>query len=198
MEKGSLNREVVVARAAKLADGAGFDSVSLAAVARSFGVQTPSLYGHVRDLAALRDGITALALDELSERITDLIAGRSGREALRGFASAHREYANDHPGRWQSLQRPAGPEASGSPAAARIVRVTRAVLLGYDLPEPDLTHVIRIVGGALNGFLNLERIGSFAHSSPAPAQSWEELLDSLHFLLTHWHLRAGSAPLETP
>src|SRR5689334_3801212 len=98
-----LTAATVVADAAALADEAGFGMVTLSAVARRLGVQAPSLYSHVRDLEALRDGITALALGELAERVGGAIAGRSGLEALRAYAAATRAYALGSPGRWQSL-----------------------------------------------------------------------------------------------
>jgi AcrR family transcriptional regulator len=189
MERPQLSRTMVIARAAELADATGFDSVTLAAVARSFAVQTPSLYAHVRDLAAVRDGITALALDELTDRIAEAIAGRSQYDALVGFAAAHRSYLEEHPGRWESLQRRAGADAVAAPAARRIVRVTDAVLLGYGITGDDRVHATRVVGSALGGFLNLERIGSFDHSSPPAEQSWTELLDVLHLVLATWHRR---------
>ena len=101
MGRAQLSTSAVITRAAELADAGGFDSVSLAAVARSFGVRTPSLYEHVRDLAALRDGITALALDELAGLIADAIAGRAQADALVGYCEAHRAYVRDHPGLWE-------------------------------------------------------------------------------------------------
>ncbi|GAB2790340.1 TetR/AcrR family transcriptional regulator [Amycolatopsis magusensis] len=189
MERGQLSQHAVILRGAQIADATGFDSVSLAEVARSFGVRTPSLYGHVRDLAALRDGITVLALGELSARIGEAIAGRSNREALAGFIDAHRTYAAEHPGRWESLQRRAGAEAVNAPEARKVVQATDAVLHGYGITGDARTHAIRIVGAAISGFLNLERVGSFAHSSPGTERSWEELTGSLHFLLVHWHRR---------
>ncbi|MCA2207861.1 TetR-like C-terminal domain-containing protein [Nocardia rosealba] len=169
----------------------------LAAVARSFGVRTPSLYSHVEDLADLRDGITALALGELAANIGDAIAGRSKKDAL-GFATAHRAYSTEHPGRWASLQRQAGQAAVDSGAARRIVQVTDAVLLGYDIAVPDRVHVTRIIGSALSGFPNLERSGSFAHSMPPAEQSWPELIDALDFLLTHWHNRGTARERAIP
>lgn len=185
----TLDRSAVIERGARIADSTGFDSLSLAAVARSFGVRTPSLYSHVKDLADLRDGITAMALGELAANIGDAIAGRSRRDALVGYATAHREYSIAHPGRWASLQRRAGRAAVDTAAARRIVQVTDAVLFGYHITGPDRTHATRIMGSALGGFLNLERIGSFAHSSPPAEQSWPELIDTLDFLLTQWHNR---------
>ncbi|GAA5028646.1 TetR/AcrR family transcriptional regulator [Terrabacter aeriphilus] len=197
MERAQLSASAVVARAAELADADGLASVSLTAVARSLGVRPPSLYEHVRDLAALRDGVTVLALDELAGLIGDGVLGRSRGEALLGYCEAHRTYAREHPGRWESLQRRAGAAAVGSDAARRMVRVIDAVLHGYGIPDGDRTHATRVLGGAVRGFLELERIGSFAHSDPAPDRSWDELLDSLHFLLVHWREREPLRREET-
>ncbi|MEZ0493954.1 TetR/AcrR family transcriptional regulator [Kineococcus sp. TBRC 1896] len=197
MSRPPLSTSAVVLRAAQLADADGLGAVTLAAVARSLGVRTPSLYSHVRDLAALRDGVTVLALDELADRVADAVVGRSGGEALAGFAAAHRSYAHEHPGRWEALHRRAGPAAVQAPAAGRVVRLTEAVLLGYPVPPADRVHATRFLGATLSGFLDLERLGSFDHSSPAPVQSWRELLRSLHLVLSHWSTRDPIPPQES-
>ncbi|MHC5797080.1 TetR/AcrR family transcriptional regulator [Lacisediminihabitans sp. FW035] len=181
-----LSPRAVIADASELADLDGFDAVTLSAVARRLGVRAPSLYSHVRDLADLRDGITALALGELSDLVAVAIAGRSGREALRGFADAHRTYATRSPGRWQSLQRRAGPAAVQSPAARRLVNLTDAVLIGYSLSTVDRVHATRMIGSTINGFLALERVGSFDHRAPDPQNTWSLTLDALDRMLSTW------------
>ena len=191
MKRTPLTATAIIADAADLADDAGFDLVTLSAVARRLGVQTPSLYSHVRDRAALLDGMTALALSELAERVAVAIAGRSGGLALHGFAEAHRAYAQESPGRWQSLQRRAGVVAVQSGAARTFVALTNAMLLGYALPPSERVHAIRLIGATINGYLALERIGSFDHSEPAPDVSWRKAIDALDVLLRAW-------PTETP
>lgn len=186
MSRETLTTHAVILRAADLADADGFASVTLTAIARSFGVRTPSLYGHVRDLTAVRDGISVLALSELGERVADAIAGRSGRDALLGLADAHRDYALTHPGRWESMQRRVGDVVVRHPAAVRIVRHTDAVLHGYRIPAGDRVHATRVIGAALDGFLSLERHGSFDHSDPPPGDSWAVLVDSLDLTLSRW------------
>jgi len=47
-------------------------------------------------------------------------------------------------------------------------------------------HVIRLLGSTINGFVQLERIGSFDHSAPAPADSWDRVVDALDTLLRAW------------
>jgi len=190
MKRASLSAVTVVDEAAILADEAGLDAVTLSAVARRLGVQTPSLYSHVRDHAALLDGITALALDDLGRRIAVEIAGRSRRDALAGLAAAHRALALEAPGRWHALQRRAGPAAVRSEAARDLVALNDAVLRGYGLPDAERVHAIRLIGSTINGFLALEAAGSFDHSDPAPIESWTRAIDALDATLSAWS--AGS------
>ncbi|MCL3862111.1 TetR/AcrR family transcriptional regulator [Actinotalea sp. K2] len=194
MKRIPLTATVIVAEAADLADLSGFDSVTLSAVARRLGVQTPSLYSHIRDRAALLDGITALALAELADRVAVAIAGRSGRFALDGFAEAHRAYSLRSPGRWQSLQRRAGATAVESGGARSFVALTEALLRGYDLPQGERVHATRLIGSTINGFLALERIGNFDHSPPAAEVSWRKILDALDSLLQTWSTNANRIP----
>ncbi|HUQ56982.1 TetR/AcrR family transcriptional regulator [Lentzea sp.] len=185
----SLNAATVVAEAAAFADEAGFEMVTLSAVARRLGVQAPSLYSHVRDLEALRDGVTALALSELADRVGEAIAGRSGLTALRSYAAAYREYARESPGRWQSLQRRAGEAVVRSDAARNMAAQAGAVLRGYSMPPEEHVHAVRLLGSTINGFLALERSGNFDHSSPAPEESWDRTVVALDSLLRAWPVR---------
>ncbi len=169
-----------------MADEEGMDSVTLAAVARRLDVQGPTLYSHIRDHAALLDGITALALSDLADRIAQAIAGRAGAAALEGLAEAHRSFARESPGRWQSLQRRAGSAVSESPAARMLATLTDAVLLGYDVPADEHVHAIRLIGSTINGFLFLERIGSFDYREPSPEVSWKKSVTVLNALLLAW------------
>ncbi len=191
MPRPKLSTADVVDTAVMLADSAGFDAVSLSAVARTLGVQPPSLYSHVRDLAALRDGIAEAALQELGTRISVAIAGLSGGSALRGLANAHRSFAEASPGGWQSLQRRVGQSVADSSAARAVVALTRATLRGYALPESEHVHAIRLVGSTINGFITLESLGSFDHSDPGPDVSWERALDALDLLLRAWPAAAA-------
>ena len=47
--------------------------------------------------------------------------------------------------------------------------MTRAVLRGYDLTEPDQTHAVRLLGSVFHGFVTLELAGGFSHSAPDAA-----------------------------
>lgn len=186
MPRSPLSPAAVVDAAVLLADETGIDAVTLSAVARRLGVQAPSLYSHVRDLSALRDGIMESAFRELSARISQEIAGRSGAAALRGLADAHRALAQDSPGRWQSLQRRASSTVAQSDAARSVVTLLEAVLRGYAIGDQDRVHAIRLIGSTINGFITLESLGSFDHSTPEPEASWARVVESLDTLLLSW------------
>ncbi|MBB2975505.1 AcrR family transcriptional regulator [Microbacterium endophyticum] len=191
MRTSTLSAAVVIERGAALADENGFSALTLAEVARSLKIQAPSLYTHVESLDALRDGIAILALRELSERITDAIMGRSSTSALTGFADAHRDYARERPGCWESLQRPQNERVARADAARRLVQATNAVLHGYGITAPaDHVHATRIMGSAINGFVHLERVGSFSYSEPDADSTWPELIDALDTILRTWATRA--------
>lgn len=186
MPSPSLSKHRVVLEAADLADEVGIQNATLSAVARRLGVKTPSLYSHVRDLASLLDGVTALALADLSDLVASRIAGRSGRDALEGLAESHRALALHHRGRWQALHRRAGPSAVASPAARVLVDLTSSVLIGYGITGNDRVHAVRFIGSTLTGFLTLADIGSFDHSSPDGESSWGVAIAALDAALRNW------------
>lgn len=186
MVKGTLNRSAVVASAAEVADRDGFDAVTMSGVARHLGIQPASLYSHVRDLAALLEGIQELALAELADEVGLETAGRSGRAALVGLAEAHRRYARQSVGRWAALQRPATPATAQSAGATRLARLNFAVLAGYGIGDDELVHATRFVGATINGYLSLERSGGFDHRMPSTDVSWERVLSAVDAALTNW------------
>ena len=187
MPRQNLTHNSVLEAAASLADRVGYDGLGLSALARELGVQPASLYSHVRDRAALLEGVHQLALGELADRISAAIAGRSGRAALAGLVEAHRAYARERPGRWTALQRPATPATARSENAGRVAAVMLAVLRGYDdLPEAELVHATRLIGATVNGFLTLEAAGSFGHRDTDTELSWTRALDVLDGALRTW------------
>jgi AcrR family transcriptional regulator len=182
-----LNRHRVIAVAADLADDHGLHMVTLSAVAREVGVRTPSLYTHVRGSDDLRAGLAALALGELAERGQHALAGRAGRNALLALANVHRDYAREHPGRFEAagaLDVPLTPELET--AAAHVADQTLAVLRGYPIPTKDRVHAVRLVASLLRGFVELETGGAFTGRAPSSQKSWARVLDTLDRVLSDW------------
>ncbi|MFF5472108.1 TetR/AcrR family transcriptional regulator [Streptomyces achromogenes] len=186
MARAGLTVERLVEAAAELADEAGFDKLSVSALARRFGVKDASLYSHVRNLQDLRTRLALYAGGELIDRIAAAVAGRAGKEALTAFAGAYRDYALEHPGRYAATQiRIDQALIADSPALRRTAEITYGVLRGYGLQEPDLTDAVRLLRSTFHGYCVLESAGGFGAARDVRA-SWDKAVDALHLALTHW------------
>ncbi|MGW4562971.1 TetR/AcrR family transcriptional regulator [Streptomyces sp. NPDC004561] len=186
MARAGLTAERLVAAAAELADEAGFEHVTLSALARRFGVKDASLYSHVRGLEDLRTRLALHAGGELIDRIAVAVAGRAGKDALAAFADAYRAYALEHPGRYAATQiRVDQSLIAGSPALRRTGEITYGMLRGYGLDEPDLTDAVRLLRSTFHGYCALEAAGGFGADRDVRA-SWDKAIDALHLALRHW------------
>ncbi|MET7287155.1 WHG domain-containing protein [Streptomyces sp. NPDC005573] len=186
MVRAGLTTERLVRAGAELADEAGFEQVTVSALARRFDVKVASLYSHVKNSHDLRSGIALLALEELADRAAEALAGRAGKDALSAFANAYRDYAREHPGRYEAARYRLDPETAAASAGGRHAEMTRAILRGYDLTEPDQTHAVRLLGSVFQGFVTLETAGGFSHSAPGSEESWTRVIDALDSLLRTW------------
>ncbi|MGW1594038.1 TetR/AcrR family transcriptional regulator [Streptomyces sp. NPDC002343] len=192
MVRAGLTVERLVAGAAELADEAGFDRLSVSALARRFGVKDASLYSHVRNLQDLRTRLALYAGGELIDRIAAAVAGRAGKEALKAFADAYRDYALEHPGRYAATQiRIDQALIADSPALHRTAEITYGMLRGYGLAEPDLTDAVRLLRSTFHGYCVLEGAGGFGADRDVRA-SWDKAVDALHLALTNWPREAKS------
>ncbi|MFI9155270.1 TetR/AcrR family transcriptional regulator [Streptomyces sp. NPDC053367] len=186
MARAGLTAERLTRAGAELADEVGFEQVTVSAVARHFDVKVASLYSHVKSSHDLKTRIALLALEELADRATEALAGRSGKDALRALADVYRDYAREHPGRYAAAQLRLDPETAAASAGVRHARMTRALLRGYDLAEPDQTHAVRLLGSVFHGYVSLELGGGFSHSAPDTEETWSRILDALDALLRNW------------
>ncbi|MFI7383144.1 TetR-like C-terminal domain-containing protein [Streptomyces sp. NPDC049813] len=187
MARAGLTTERVVAAAADLADAVGFEHITVAALARGFGVTDASLYAHVKGVSDLRVRVAVLAGLDLADRSAQALAGRAGRDALVAFADAYRAFALAHPGRYAATQQqdldPSVYETH--PRLRANLTCTYALLQGYDLAEPALTDAGRLLRSTFHGFVSIELAGGFRHRREAGA-SWESAVQALHVALTNW------------
>ena len=190
MARAGLTPERLTRAAAELADEVGFDQVTVSALARRFDVKVASLYSHLKSSQDLRTRIALFALEELADRVAAAVAGRAAKDALAAFADAYRDYAREHPGRYDAARLRLDPETAAASAGVRHAQMTRAILRGYDLTEPDQTHAVRMLGAVFHGYVSLEMAGGFSHTAVDSQESWTWVLDSLDTLL-HTQGKAG-------
>ncbi|GIE88647.1 TetR/AcrR family transcriptional regulator [Actinoplanes regularis] len=186
MPRQGLTTERVSAAAAELADSLGLERLTVAAVARHFGVADASLYGHVRNREALLHQVAVRAAAAFADRLALAVAGRSGRQALIGFADAYRAFAVTHPGQYAATQLQLPPEVGrNSSGHLRMIELSYATLRGYGLVEPDLTDAIRLLRSTLHGFATLQTADGFGHPRDLDT-SWRRVLDAIHVALGNW------------
>lgn len=186
MTRAGLSTDGLALAGADLADEVGFAQVTVSELARRVGVRTPSLYAHVAGTDDLRRQIARVSLEQLADAASSAMAGRSGREALAAFAGAYRDFAQTHPGRYDATRFRIEPGTAAGAAATRHAELSRAILRGYAIEEPDQTHAVRLLGATIHGFSSLEACGGFRHSKPGADHSWVRAIDALHLVLTDW------------
>ena len=121
-----------------------------------------------------------------AERAEAAVAGRAGRDALIGLVDTYRDFAHAHPGLFQASRYPLDGETAQKSGGARLARVNHAMLRGYDLGDADRVHATRLIGAFVLGFSLLELAGSFSHSAPDAALSWQRDVDGLDALFRSW------------
>lgn len=186
MVRAGLTPERLTQGAVELADEVGFGQVTVSALARRYDVKVASLYSHLKSSEDLRIRIALYALEELADRVSAALAGRAGKDALAAFADAYRDYAREHPGRYEAARLRLDPETAAASAGVRHAQMTRAILRGYALTEPDQTHAVRMLGSVFHGYVSLEMSGGFSHSLPDSQESWTWIVDSLDAMLRNW------------
>ncbi len=186
MARARLSTALVVDAAIELVDQQGQTALTLAAVASRTGVATPSLYKHVRNLAALRQKVSARVTAELAHTLSTAIAGRSGQAALQAIAHAYRDYATAHPGRYPMTQRvPDAEDPEHLAAGDQAVQAVLAALRGYGLQGDEAIDATRVTRSALHGFVSLEVDGGFGLPQDV-GRSFERLVSALHVSLSDW------------
>lgn len=156
-ERRSLNTEVLVTTAARIADSEGIDALSLSRVAAALGVSQPAMYNHVHGLSDLLRRLALLARQMLLERLRDATVGRARDDAVVSLADAWRSFAHEHPGLYAATDRhPLSGYEDLEAAVAAIISVLRHVVAGYGLGPVDAEHGAWSLRSALHGFVVLE------------------------------------------
>lgn len=185
MPRAGLTRAAVTAVALELVDEggtAGFERLTLAAVAGRAGVAVPSLYKHVASLGDLRRLVATESVTELTRVLAGATIGRAGPEAVRAAADAIRGFAHRHPGRYAATQVAADSADPGdaelAARAGESLTVLAGVLRGFGLPDDELVDAIRMLRSAVHGFVTLELGGGFRLSDDLD-RSYSVLVDGV-------------------
>jgi AcrR family transcriptional regulator len=153
-----LNRELVIERAAQMADEAGSGTaVSLTTLAQSLEIRTPSLYNHVANLEDLQYGLTVYGVGLLLADLRQAAQGLVGQEAIVALATAYRQFAHAHPGLYPLVVRAPEPDEAELVALSQEMMQFLLLIMGsLGLQGDDAIHAIRGLRAILHGFTSLE------------------------------------------
>lgn len=185
MPRAGLSSDAVVAEAARLVDEDGAARLTLAALAKRFGVAVPSLYKHVNGLDDLHTRLAVRSALELADAMRRAATGKSSADALKAVGTAYRRYADEHPGCYGYLLRSRPDDQEHQKAAAEILDILDDVFAGYQITGDDAVDAARLVRSTLHGFVSLETGGGFGMPRSVD-RSFERLLDALDHALRTW------------
>jgi AcrR family transcriptional regulator len=189
--RAGLSTDGVVAEAARLADEVGTDRLTLAALAKRFGVALPSLYKHVKGLDDVHARLAVRVAREVGDTMRRAATGKATADALRSVAAAYRTYAQHHPGGYAYILRaPASDDTEHLAAVEEILDVLYEVFAGYGITGDDAVDAARLVRSCLHGFVSLEVGGGFGMPRSVD-RSFDRVVDSLDHALGTWTAQAS-------
>ncbi len=151
--------EVLITTAASFVDDAGYDALSVSAVAGALDVAPSALYTHCDGLKGLRSLVAVAASENLVDRIRTAAIGTSGDSAVVAMGLAYRRFALDHPGQFAALLRsPTAGESGLQSANQSVVDVFTLVFNAMGLTPHESILAARSTHSAIHGFLALEHV----------------------------------------
>lgn len=162
MARAGLDQQAVLQAAIEIADQEGLDRLTLATLAQSLGIRTPSLYNHVNGLPDLRNKLTIYGLNQLTKSLTRASAGKARDDAIRAVAQAYLAFAREHPGLYEATQRSRDwQDEEVQQAAQELLDLMVQIMDSYALENEIMIHTVRGFRSLLHGFAALERQGGF-------------------------------------
>ncbi|HUV49295.1 MAG TPA: TetR-like C-terminal domain-containing protein [Actinomycetes bacterium] len=191
MARAGVTPEKVESVAADVVDEAGWETLTLAAVAGRLGVSVPSLYKHVDGMAGVRRRLTIRAVSELAQRLVEAAVGRAGPDALGPVAHAYRDFARQHPGLYAAtVVAPTPGDHEHHAASDRVLMPVLAMIDGYGVPGDQAIDAARLLRATLHGFVSLELAGGFGLPVDVDT-SFDRTLAALDRSLSTWPPQAG-------
>ena len=139
-----LNRDRVLRAAVVLADGAGFESLSMRRLAEELGVVPMALYKHVANKEELLDGMVASLIGEIDPPVPDA----DWKSAVRSRVLSARRALQRHPWARQAIES----RTNKTAAVLDYMESFTGMFLAGGF-SADLTHhVMHAIGGRMWGF----------------------------------------------
>lgn len=164
MARAGLDKNVVVEKAAWLANEIGFEAITMKILADSLKVQPPSLYNHVKGLDDLQYELMLYGWRQMEERMMSAAVGVSGYDAWEAICRAFYRYATENPGVFGAMLWYNKYENDETrEVTERIFSICAKVTATLHISEENCNHLIRTFRAFLEGFSLLVNNKAFGH-----------------------------------
>lgn len=165
MARAGLEKNIVIEKAAQLANSMGLESVTLKKLASSLNVQPPSLYNHIKGVEDLQKELMLYGWRQMEERMLEAAAGVGGYDAWEAICRAFYRYATENPGVFSAmLWYNKYQNCEARKATERLFTLCSKITSSLNISEEDCSHLIRTFRAFLEGFSLLVNNHAFGHS----------------------------------
>lgn len=164
MNRGKINKEIIIEEAVKLLEEKGVNNFSLRSVAKSLGVKASSLYNHINNMEDLIYGVCNYSLELLNNEEIEAINGREKEEAIYALSLTYRKFAKEHKELYKVIMKIFTYNNQRiDEIGGKITIPFMKVLDLYNLENDEKAHWQRILRSILHGFVSQEEAGYFSH-----------------------------------
>lgn len=165
MARVGLDKDIVIEKAAQLANNMGLEAVTMKILASSLNVQPPSLYNHIKGLDDLQYELMLYGWRHMEERMLEAAVGVSGYDAWEGICRAFYGYATENPGVFSAMlwyNKYQNEEARN--VTEKLFSLCSKITSSLNISEENCNHLIRTFRAFLEGFSLLVNNHAFGHS----------------------------------
>ena len=184
-KENSLSKQDVIEAAIACIEREGVSALGVNRVARELGIKPPAIYKHLQGNVELRKEV---ALTIYRRFFTEFANKTKQIEEPRAFLKAGgfatRDFARSHPGLYQvMIQFQLQPD---DPESALVIQESQQLfqIFPQSLSENKLIDIMRMVNGAIVGFISLEQSGLLTLPRSTD-DSFAVMLDALFVAIEH-------------
>lgn len=167
MARAGLDKNVVIERAAQLANEVGIDHIQLKTLAESLNIQPPSLYNHIKGLDDLHHELMLYGWRHMEECMVEAAGDADGYAAWEAVCRAFYKYATENPGvfsamLWYNKYR----DDETQRVTEKLFSICLKIASSLNISEENCNHLLRTFRAFLEGFSLLVNNHAFGHSLP--------------------------------
>ena len=178
MVRSALNQDKIVLATIDLAGKIGLENVSFPRLAEYFGIKSPSLYNHFKNMDEVRVATAVYLQKNLNHQLTQAMVSKMPLEALRSYSQVYKAFADEYAPVYElvNMIRQARTEELMELSRENIRLISRS-LEAFDFSPEEVVHLGRTFRSGLHGFITLEQLGYFQKDEVTKADSYVYMVE---------------------